>query len=155
MARKLGKRVRRTLLKELRRVREGGDSAFERGRGEELHALRVGLKRLRYNLEFFRCLLAAEAKDALDLLAVGQEKLGTISDGDAFARTYATLLANLAAGDPRRDGLEARLHSVEREREREFARLRALWEGGAETPYPERLSACISEALGSLSKDGS
>jgi len=154
MTRLLAKHVRRTLRKGLRRVENGGDS-LARGRDDDLHALRVALKRLRYNVEFFRCLLGAQAKSALDLLALGQEKLGTISDGDGFVRTYVRLLDDLAAGDPRRSGLEVRLRIAQHERERDLSALRALWNEGDEDPYPERLAASISEALESLSNDDS
>jgi CHAD domain-containing protein len=155
MARTLAKHVRRTLAKHLLRFREDGGSALRSGSDEDLHALRVGLKQLRYNLEFFRSLLEGEAKDALDLLAVGQERLGTISDDDAFSRTYKALLEDLEQGDPRRRGLDARLQATKREREREVEALRALWDGGEKKPYPDRLAGCISEALGSLSNDDS
>ena len=151
MARPLAKHVCRTLAKHLRRLRADGGPALRSGRDEDLHALRVGLKRLRYNLEFFRCLLVGEAKDALDLLALGQEKLGMISDDDAFRRTYAELLEDLEADDPRRLGLEARLQATKQEREREVEALRALWGGDEKKAYPESLADCISEALGSLS----
>ena len=151
MARPLAKHVCRTLAKHLRRLRADGGPALRSGRDEDLHALRVGLKRLRYNLEFFRCLLVGEAKDALDLLALGQAKLGTISDDDAFRRTYAALLEDLEADDPRRLGLEARLQATKQEREREVEALRALWGGDEKKAYPESLADCISEALGSLS----
>ena len=151
MARTLTKHVSRTLAKHLRRVRADGGSALGSGRDEDLHALRVGLKRLRYNLEFFRRLLGPEAQDALDLLALGQEKLGMISDDDAFRRTYAALLEDLEADDARRLGLEARLQASKQERERAVEALRALWDGGEKRAYPEILAASISEALGSLS----
>lgn len=151
MARTLAEHVSRTLAKHLRRVRADGEPALGSGRDKDLHALRVGLKRLRYNLEFFRCLLGAEAKDALDLLALGQEKLGMISDDDAFRRVYAALLEDLEADDPRRPGLEARLQATKQERERAVEALRALWDGGEKKAYPESLADCVSEALGALS----
>jgi CHAD domain-containing protein len=150
MARRLAEHARHTLRKGLRRVREGGGSLV-RGRDEDLHALRVALKRLRYNLECFRGMVEDEAKDALGLLALGQERLGAISDDDAFARSYAALLADLAGHDHRRPGINARLRIVALARERDLSALRAMWEGGAEGPYLERLAGSISDVLGSLS----
>jgi CHAD domain-containing protein len=152
MAQILADRVRQTLRKHLNRVCAKGAPALESGRDRNLHDLRVALKHLRYNLEFFRSLLGAEAKDALELLAQGQERLGMISDDDTFVRSYLALVDDLERDDPRRIGIEARMRAVQREREREVEALRALWDGIEKKPYPERLADWISEALGSLSK---
>jgi len=155
MAAILAEHVRFTLGRHLKRVCADGPPAVRSGRAEELHALRVALKRLRYNVEFFRCLLGDEAEGALKLLALGQERLGTIADDDTFSRYYAGLLDEIEPDDPRRSGIEARLRAVENDREREAQTLRALWNGGEDKPYRERLADCISAALGSLSKDDS
>ena len=121
--------------------------AFARGRESELHALRLAVKRLRYNVEFASTLANDEARPALDLLARLQERLGAIADADAFGRTYDELLDGLAPNDPRRPGLES-LHATARsDRERSLAEARAFWV--SEPPYPERLAASISAAFGS------
>ena len=155
MAEILAEHVRSTLDRHLKKVCADGPPAVRSGRAEELHALRVALKRLRYNVEFFRCLLGDEAQDALKLLALGQERLGTIADDDTFGRYYSALLGEIEPDDPRRSGVEARLRAVENDRDREVQTLRALWDGGEEKPYRERLTGCTSAALGSLSKDES
>jgi len=140
-----------TLRKLLRHVRAGGDRVIERGAGRRLHALRVAFKRLRYNVEFFRTILADDdAKEALVLLAQAQERLGTISDNDTFAAYYAAQLPSLDANDPRRIGIEARLNTVAHDRERELASLRSLWEDDADERYPKRLRAAIRSAVAPL-----
>jgi CHAD domain-containing protein len=150
-AKPLAQHVHHTLRKQLGRVRKCGDRVIERGSGAELHALRVALKRLRYGIEFFRSILPDDgASAALTLLAKAQERLGTISDDDAFSAHYATLLASLDGSDARRAGIEARRTTVAHQREHELAGLRALWENGGEAPYPKRLRASVRAALDAL-----
>jgi CHAD domain-containing protein len=140
-----------TLRKLLRHVRACGDRVIGRGSGKQLHALRVAFKRLRYNVEFFRTILADDdAKAALVLLVQAQERLGTISDDDAFAAYYAAQLSSLDANDPRRIGIEARVKTVEHDREHELTCLRSLWEDDADERYPKRLRAAIRGAVASL-----
>jgi CHAD domain-containing protein len=135
--------------KRLRKLLDGADEAVAAGRDDDLHALRIACKRLRYNVEFFRSVLEPHAQDALDLLALLQERLGSIADLDAVGRFYQNLLDGIAEQDPRAAGLSARLAAGRRDRERALEALRALWsESGG---YPGRLTGAISAALGSLS----
>jgi adenylate cyclase len=137
-----------TLRTQLRRVRKSGDRVIARGSGAQLHALRVALKRLRYNLEFFRAILPdEETSEAVALLAQAQERLGTISDDDAFSANYAEQLASLDAMDVRRIGIEARRTTVANERERELFALRTLWDNDEGEPYSKRLRASVRGAL--------
>ncbi len=124
--------------------------ALRRGRNDELHALRIDVKRLRYNLEFLVPLAREQTLAALDLLAVLQERLGALADADTFARTYDGMRADVPAGDPREPGLATLRANAERERERSLAAVRALWRGDNAT-YPERLAASISATLASVS----
>lgn len=147
----LAEHARDSIRKHLRRVRRSGDRVVERGSGPQLHALRVALKRLRYNIEFARAILPeSETSEALTLLAQAQERLGTISDDDAFSARYATQLAGLDANDLRRVGIEARRTRVAHERERELAALRTLWKSGDDVPYPKRLRAAVRGATDAL-----
>jgi CHAD domain-containing protein len=125
--------------------------ALRSGRQRELHALRIEVKRLRYNLEFFRSLLGNESAAALEVLGRLQERLGTISDAAAFTRAYRTLLARLGPDDPRRPGLLARIAAERVQRHQALADLRAGLAAEGEAAYPERLAAAMSAALGSLS----
>ena len=151
MAPTLRKAVPRILREHRRDVVKSMAAALDDGRDEKLHAARVAIKRLRYNLEFFRSLLAGEAAGALDLLALAQEYLGTISDSDAFERTYLDLLAGIESADPRRTGIEACRLAAHAERRRALESLHALWSRDGAPPYTERLAASISAALASPS----
>jgi len=148
----LRRAVPRILSKRLRRLLAGAQEALASGRADDLHAVRIAGKHLRYNLEFFRSILGPAGDIALELLAQLQERLGTIADLDAFARDYNELLASLDKSDPRVAGLRARLRAVRREREHALETLRQRWSRG-ET-YPERLVASISAAVDSLSSNG-
>lgn len=132
-------------------VREAGD-ALVRGHGDELHAIRIDVKRLRYNLEFLAPFARDEALAALDILAVLQERLGTLADAATFVRTFEDLAAEVGPNDPRAPGLAALLVRAQRERERALVAARALWRGDAAT-YPERLAASISATLDSVSEN--
>ncbi len=146
----LAKAVPRLVSRRLREVVATAGPALESGDRRDLHALRVAVKRLRYNLEFFRAILDPEAGDAIALLSRIQENLGTISDADRFSLTYAALRKTLPRGDPRRTGIRALKAAAAAERARALAELRTAWARGARN-YPERLATSISAALGSLS----
>jgi CHAD domain-containing protein len=142
---------RHTIRKRLRAALHSAKAAFPKGSAAELHALRKDLKNLRYNLEFFTTLFGSAGSEALDLLGGVQERLGTIADADAFAATYAALLAGLGPADPRLPGLAACRSAARARRRKVLAGLRKLWSGDDADAYPGRLAASISSALGSLS----
>ena len=149
--RSFGRALARVVERRARRVLKRSDDAVRRGRGEELHAVRIALKRLRYTLELAAPLDAQRARPALDALAIAQERFGTIADADTFARTYRELLATLPEGDERRPGLEMLRERAAGVRAAALVELRAMWAGGATPPYPQTLAASISAALGSIS----
>jgi hypothetical protein len=151
-----GDRMYRVVNKRLRRVLDAAPAALARGRDAELHALRIAIKRLRYNVEFVRALAPKECPEALRLLARMQERLGAVVDAAAFARTYRAMLADLPAetDDERRPGLESLVATARRDRERALADARALWESADPIAYPESVAASISGVLGSLSPNG-
>jgi len=143
--------ARRLIERRLRRLLSCAKPALSGGRDEHLHGTRIAVKRLRYNLEFFSSVVGESSQQAVDLLALAQERLGTIADADAFVRFYDDLTDHLAPGDPRGAGIRARREAALLERERAFDSLRAFWKGADAPPYPESLAASISSALGSLS----
>jgi len=147
--RTFGPFMRTVVFKRLQRILDDGTVAFAGGREADLHALRIAVKRLRYNIEFASSLAPDGAREALDLLARLQERLGALADFDAFERGYAALLDGLAPNDPRRIGIEALRAASQGDRDRALADARAFWL--AEPPYPERLAASISAAFGSNS----
>jgi CHAD domain-containing protein len=150
--RNFGYAARRTVEKRLKRLLRDGRGALDAGNLDALHALRIDVKRLRYNLEFVAPLLAERAREPLALLATAQDHFGTLADADAFGRTYAAMLADLPAESDRRPGLQRLCDDAARERQAALEGVRTFWRGEG-TPYPERLAASISAALGSLSKD--
>lgn len=148
--RTVGEALRPALRRALNGILDGGDAAIKRGDGEQLHAMRIAVKRLRYVTEFFRSVLGPEGDKTIELLGRLQEHLGTIADADAFDAVYRELRAAIAPGDARVAGLESRVSATRRERKRALSGLRTLWKS-TEAPYRERLAASISAALGSLS----
>jgi CHAD domain-containing protein len=148
--------AQRIVERRLRKLLRCAKRALSTGRDDDLHATRIAVKRLRYNLEFFAGILGAECLPALEQLALVQERLGTIADADAFARFYDDLADHFPEGDSRLPGVRALRETARLERERAIESLRALWTGADQTPYPELLAASISSALSSLSpKDDS
>ena len=145
--RTFGRFARAVVRKRLQRIVEDGTHAFARGREGELHALRIAVKRLRYNVEFAASLATDSARPVLELLARLQDFLGTLADLDAFERTYETLLDGLPPNDPREAGLAMLRDATRTERARKLADARAFWLD--DPPYPEKLAASISAAFGS------
>ncbi len=148
--RPFGPALARVVRKRLRALLDDADGAFRRGRDDELHALRIDVKRLRYTLECALPLARAQTLAALDLLALLQERLGDLADADTFGRTYARLAAAVSDDDVRAAGLATLATHAQRERERALDAARALWRGN-DAPYPERLAASVSATLDSLS----
>jgi CHAD domain-containing protein len=143
--------AQRKIERRLRKLLASAKRALPSRRDEDLHATRIAVKRLRYTLEFFTGILGESCHQALDSLALAQERLGTIADVDAFVRFYDDLTDHLPDGDPRIAGIQARREAALLERDRATESLRDLWKGSDAPPYPESLAASISSALGSLS----
>lgn len=79
--------LNRRLAKIRKRVK-----AIDRASTEELHALRIAIKKLRYGLEFFEALLPRRRSQRLGhLLKALQDGLGRLNDIDAAHRTLARL----------------------------------------------------------------
>src|SRR5579863_2312200 len=74
-----------------------GERAVAAGRDDELHALRIAGKRLRYNLEFFSDLLGRDVATALGLLELVQDKLGDVADANAQSLVIDGLRRSLRA----------------------------------------------------------
>ncbi len=149
--RRVRERAPRLIERRLRKVLTSSERAVKSGRDDELHAARIAIKRLRYTLEFFGSVLGPSASEALDLLALEQERLGTIADVDAFVRTYDEISDHLPPGDPRAVGIAALRTAALQVRARALESLRAIWRDESIGRYPDRLAASISAALDSLS----
>jgi CHAD domain-containing protein len=129
------------------------ERAVGQGRDGELHAARIAAKRLRYNVEFFASQLGAGRDTALGLLALVQDRLGTIADAEAFVRAFEEMLSTLPPTDARAVGIVARIAACRTERANAIAAMRALWRGDGHSPYPEMLAASLASALTSSSKE--
>jgi CHAD domain-containing protein len=151
--RSLAAGARKIVKKGLKRLLRDGRSAVEGGNQDDLHALRIAIKHLRYNLEFFVPVLGDETREPLALLVLAQDRLGALADADNFGRTYGALASEHASQSELRPGLQRLRDDAVRERESALEAIRALWRGAEDGPYPDRLAASISAALGSLSKD--
>lgn len=134
--------------KRLRALVHDASAAVPRGHSDELHAIRIDVKHLRYNLELLAPFAREDALAALDILAVLQERLGALADAETFVRTFEALADGVLPSDPREPGLTALRRIAERDRARALEAVRILWR--AET-YPERLAASISATLASVS----
>jgi CHAD domain-containing protein len=90
--------VRASLRKSLRRVRRLGSALTSRSRASEFHEVRIGAKRLRYELEFFAEVFPDLARYAKVTKAL-QETLGEHQDATAASarlRRYAQVLRTQA-----------------------------------------------------------
>ncbi|GAC1308630.1 MAG: hypothetical protein NVSMB21_14170 [Vulcanimicrobiaceae bacterium] len=141
-------KLARTLRTRARAFFEDAPRALRRGRDDEVHALRIDVKRIRYTLEFVAPFAGRETAVALEALARLQDRLGALADADTFARTYERLASELAPDDARAIGLRALRERCSADRGRALEAVRALW---ADDGYPERLAASIAAAVASAS----
>jgi CHAD domain-containing protein len=151
MAKSFEAGIRRIVERSLKRIVREGARAVASGKDNDLHALRIDVKRLRYTLEFASPIFGDALREPLALLALGQERLGALADADTFGRTYAVMLDGIAPSSELRPGLERLCNDAARERVRALEAVRALWNDPEGASYPEKLAASISTVLGSLS----
>jgi CHAD domain-containing protein len=59
---------------------------------EQLHALRIEFKKLRYTLEYFREVLGAEAKPLIEEIKILQDHLGDLNDADVACKILRDFL---------------------------------------------------------------
>ena len=143
--------VPRLLECTLRRFLDDVERALESGDYAELHAARIGGKRLRYEIDFFAAALGPGGRAAYGIMSKLQDRLGFIADATTFDHFYDELLDGLVEQDPRRAGLIARLSENRRERAEALVQLRAFWSGEPESgSVGERLTAMLSSAIRSL-----
>ncbi len=102
---------------------------------EELHALRIAAKRLRYTLELFHDVFGAPGERLIDTVKAMQEELGEVHDHDVRLDLIAAEIAGVAAedddsgstdSDPR-TGLIALAARETAGRGRHYQAFRTLW----------------------------
>jgi CHAD domain-containing protein len=62
---------------------------------EQLHALRIEFKKLRYAVEFFREILGKEAKNVINVLKGMQDHLGDLNDAQVATQLLSDFLAHM------------------------------------------------------------
>lgn len=70
------------------------DSVIQSATIEQLHALRIEFKKLRYTVEFFREVLGAESKAVISDIKTLQDHLGDLNDADVACQILSDFLAN-------------------------------------------------------------
>ncbi len=70
------------------------DSVIPSATIEQLHALRIEFKKLRYTVEFFREVLGAESKSVISDIKTLQDHLGDLNDADVACQILSDFLAN-------------------------------------------------------------
>lgn len=90
--------ARQALARERSKVGKRGRKLRERGY-EDLHRLRIAIKRLRYAMEFFDSLAKDGGKDALAALAALQDLLGRLNDAATAWKLLDALAVEQASPD--------------------------------------------------------
>jgi CHAD domain-containing protein len=71
------------------------DQILESATLEQLHALRIEFKKLRYAVEFFREILGKEAKGVINVLKTMQDHLGDLNDAQVATQLLSDFLARM------------------------------------------------------------
>ncbi len=119
---------------------------------EELHSLRIQLKKLRYVIEFFRDVLGAESKEVIQTIKVLQDHLGNLNDADVACQTvngFITRLEKKQVGLPIHERVNPEsifvyLAAKYDERHRLIATFRDPWQTIMGSAFSENLAKAIS-----------
>jgi CHAD domain-containing protein len=71
------------------------DQLLESATLEQLHALRIEFKKLRYAVEFFREILGKEAKQVIGVLKTMQDHLGDLNDAQVATQLLSDFLGHM------------------------------------------------------------
>jgi CHAD domain-containing protein/transposase-like protein len=71
------------------------DQLLESATLEQLHALRIEFKKLRYAVEFFREILGKEAKSVINVLKTMQDHLGDLNDAQVATQLLSDFLGRM------------------------------------------------------------
>jgi CHAD domain-containing protein len=130
------------LITRYKAVQVDGEGALAAGTIEELHALRIDCKKLRYALEFFTPVLRPEAQLVIDEVKVLQDHLGDLNDADVAVEILRTFLEE-AASD--KEGVVAYLDNRVAERERLMRAFPAVWAEFNRPELEQALLAAVSD----------
>ena len=129
------------IMTRFRTVLGDGDSALAGGTIEELHALRIDCKKLRYALEFFTPVLGAEVRGVIGEVKTLQDHLGDLNDAQVAVELLSAFLEGTPAGA---EGVRAYLRHCEGERKRLVRAFPAAWADFNRPALKELLLAAVA-----------
>jgi CHAD domain-containing protein len=130
------------IIARFRAVQVDGDSALAGGTIEELHALRIDCKKLRYALEFFAPVLGAEARVVIDEVKALQDHLGDLNDAQVAVELLSAFLEGTPAG---KEGIGAYIQFCEAERERLIRSFPDAWAEFNRPALQQSLLAAVTD----------
>jgi hypothetical protein len=145
------------VLVRLEELLDYADALRDPGRVEELHAMRIAAKRLRYTLEIFHPTLAPDAGVLLAQVEEIQERLGKIHDHDVLVPQLERTLEREMEREKKRmlkgapeapflaaEGLVPLIGRLRAEREQMHAAFVAFWDGLPPDTFSDRLTRLVS-----------
>lgn len=124
--RSVGRFAPRAVLKRLDKVLAYGPCAVQASR-EQLHALRIDCKRLRYTAEFFRSCCAASLQAWIDQVVAIQDVLGEVHDRDVRIPALQAFLTQNAGAHDTAAGVRRLIEFEQLQRYQTLAAFRELW----------------------------
>lgn len=120
-------------------------------RKEELHSMRISIKRLRYSMELFGPSYGTTFEAQQKVIGTLQGLLGDIHDCDMleeFLEAYLQTLEAQAEAHPDAIGIKALIARYRKRRESKYQQFLAMWDGLEQTDFKEKLLAIIKEDQG-------
>lgn len=111
-------------------------------RSEELHNMRISIKRLRYSMEFFTCNYDEQFIKFLHIIIDLQDILGDIHDNDVVIE----ILTNYKTDDSHLTipGIESLISRVRKNRLSDYNEFLSKWEKLSQNNFKQRLLATIA-----------
>ena len=148
------------LLVRLTEMMEWAQSVHDPDCVDELHAMRIAAKRLRYTMELFAPVLEPkpEAEAVLELVADLQERLGQIHDCDVLVPLLEATMQKEMEREKKKglrkgggmpphlaaEGLSALMQTKQAERATRYADFIAFWDSLPPSEFAARLTALVS-----------
>ncbi len=119
---------------------------------EQLHALRIEFKQLRYTVEYFREVLAEPVKDVIDTIKNLQDHLGNLNDAQVASgllEEYLDQQAKLLSSDetvqpPDLSGVEAYLAEQKHQRQQLIETFPQVWQQFDNPEFRQKLALAIA-----------
>ncbi len=119
---------------------------------EQLHALRIEFKKLRYTVEYFREVLGPEARSVIDVIKKLQDHLGELNDANVATQLLRRFLDDWDAGQEglpiaerqNPGGIIAYLAYQHARRHELMISFQIVWEEFASTEFRQMLAAAIA-----------